>query len=267
MWLCGVVIDFKVLQKINKIDGSQNYSWWMTFARSVVLQSRGRAPQSPLPGGHGGGRPGGAALWHRLRARGQGQRVPRPLVQEGLRHSYIQVGRYPRPSQMWKKVDVNPGNTPSRYYCKALYCPTRLVWMTSAKSEKIPSPFRVWGGLSISFDWKAFIDWFTRYASNLYNQTLIFWFHCQFKVQHCLFFKQIFQLRFADWRPWEQGTLVWACCLRRESSLPCGPVARCPLHQEPHQGGRRGVHLQVRRPPASTAGICLIQRRLQYKIQ
>ena len=37
------------------------------------------------------GRPGRAALRHRLRARGQGQRVPRPLVQEGLRHSHLQL--------------------------------------------------------------------------------------------------------------------------------------------------------------------------------
>ena len=65
---------------------------WHLPARSVVLQSRGRPPQSSLPGGHSGGRPSRAALRHRLRARGQGQRVPRPLVQEGLRHSYIQVG-------------------------------------------------------------------------------------------------------------------------------------------------------------------------------
>ena len=58
---------------------------------SLGLSPVQRDGQPALHRGHRGGRPGRAALRHRLGARGQGQRLPRPLVQEGLRHPYIQV--------------------------------------------------------------------------------------------------------------------------------------------------------------------------------
>ena len=83
---------------------------------SVGLSPDQRDCQPSLHRGHRGGRPGGAALWYRLRARGQGQRLPRPLVQEGLRDSYIQVSwhspsvlgeetKVPHPSLCWGKYN------------------------------------------------------------------------------------------------------------------------------------------------------------------
>ena len=73
----------------------------MTCSLGVSRDQRDR--EAALHRGHRGGRPGRAALRHRLGARGQGQRLPRPLVQEGLRHSHIQVILSPCPTLLGNK--------------------------------------------------------------------------------------------------------------------------------------------------------------------
>ena len=116
-----------------------------------------------------------------------------------------------------------------------------------------------WGMLQIF--WESTKGWFIKYGTNqkyaimfykmynfnanretLYLSTYFFvlYFDCHKNDNFHIFFT-MFSYRWS----WQQRSLVRTSSIWRKSSVPGWWFSSCPLHQEPHKGGWRRLHLQV----------------------